>query len=121
MTCPVDVLRVHVPSFGTATVVEKQLGADSLLSHNFIRDAERPEPTSFERGEIDNVCAMTPTISSSTGFGATGAFTVAVIVDNEHVSGGAAGAHVPDTVLQMTYEIGVAVPEKVESGTKATV
>ena len=62
-----------------------------------------------------------PVNESMVGAGAVGALTVTFIVDDPHVDGGVAGAHVPLIVLQIIYTIGVATPEKVTSGTNVTV
>ena len=50
MTTPVDWLSVHVPSPATVKVVERHDGAVSVGLHRYMRDADNPEPESFESG-----------------------------------------------------------------------
>ena len=96
------VLSDHVPSFATATDVEKQLGAISVASHSRMRDDDNELPESFESGRYDNMSPNPPVRESTTGAGAAGAFTVTFMVDDPHDDGGVPGAQVPPMVLQTT-------------------
>jgi hypothetical protein len=96
------VFNDQVPSFATATDVEKQFGAVSVASHSRIRDEDNELPVSFESGRYDNMSPNPPICASTTGAGAVGAFTVTFIVDDPHDDGGVAGTQVPPMVLQTT-------------------
>ena len=105
------------------TEVEKQFGAVSTGStlHNFSRDADFPDAESFVNGSKVSVAPTAPEAVSAVGLGAEGALTVASSVELEHDASGVDGAHVPDTVLQISYVTFVATPENVFSGTNVTV
>ena len=120
VTSPVPVSSVQVPSPGTVPVVDKQLGAVSAVSHNFMRAEDSPEPVSFASGVTDSACPIEPLMTSAEGLGATGELIVTDIVDDPHVVGGVAGAHVPATELHTTYDTGVAAPLNVVNGTNET-
>ncbi len=120
VTSPVEVLRVHVPSPETATLVEKHCGAVSLTSHSLNRDAANPDPESFASGATERDCPIAPNRLSVMAAGVVGALTTTVSDDDPHVAGGIAGAHVPVTLLHTAYIRDVAVPENVTNGTNVT-
>ena len=113
-------MSVHVPSPVTVKVVERQEGAVSVGLHRYMRDADSPEPVSFESGLMLTFDAYEAEPESADATGAPGELTVTVIVEPAHDTAGVDGAQVPVIELHTAYLTGVVVPVNVTRGSNVT-
>ncbi len=64
VTHPVAGSRVHVPSLGTMTDIDRQFGAVSVGAHNFNAEDVSPDPESFDSGSNTTFEEYEPTLVS---------------------------------------------------------